>query len=65
MAAHTSWVSRWCFARTARTSRGATVWGAWALNSKQLVSPIPVFWGVGLSYEGLIRGERTMLFQGA
>ena len=36
------------------TSRGATVWGAWAFNSKDLISPIPVFWGAGLSYEGLI-----------
>ena len=36
------------------TSRGATVWAAWALNSKQVISPVPVFWGVVLSYEGLI-----------
>jgi carbohydrate-selective porin OprB len=36
------------------TSRGATVWGAWAHNSKDLTSPIPVYWGGGLSYEGLI-----------
>ncbi len=36
------------------TSRGATVWAAWALNSKQVISPVPVFWGVGLSYEGLV-----------
>ena len=36
------------------TSRGATVWGAWSHNSKELISPIPVFWGGGLSYEGLI-----------
>jgi carbohydrate-selective porin OprB len=36
------------------TSRGATVWGTWSHNTKDLVSPIPVFWGAGLSYEGLI-----------
>jgi carbohydrate-selective porin OprB len=41
------------------TSRGATAWAAWALNSKQLVSPIPVFWGAGLSYEGLIRPRKN------
>jgi porin len=54
------------------TSRGATVWAAWALNSKPVISPVPVFWGVGLSYEslvptrkndvlsvGLIRGEAS------
>lgn len=37
-----------------RTYRGATVWGEWALNSKDLISPIPEFWGAGLSYQGLI-----------
>jgi carbohydrate-selective porin OprB len=36
------------------TSRGATIWGAWTFNSKDLVSRIPSFWGAGLSYEGLI-----------
>jgi carbohydrate-selective porin OprB len=41
------------------TSRGATVWGAWALNSKDLISPVPVFWGVGLSYEGLIPARKN------
>jgi carbohydrate-selective porin OprB len=40
------------------TSRGATVWGAWALNSKDLISPVPAFWGVGLSYEGLIPARK-------
>ncbi len=42
----------------AGTSRGATVWGAWALNSKDVISPIPVFWGAGLSYEGLIPARK-------
>jgi carbohydrate-selective porin OprB len=41
------------------TSRGATVWGAWALNSKDLISPIPLFWGAGLSYEGLIPARKN------
>ena len=36
------------------TSRGATVWASWAFNSKDIVSPIPLFWGAGLSYEGLV-----------
>jgi carbohydrate-selective porin OprB len=36
------------------TSRGATVWAAWAYNSKPLISPVPVFWGAGLSYQALI-----------
>ncbi len=36
------------------TSRGATVWGAWTFNSKELVNPIPLFWGTGVSYQGLI-----------
>ncbi len=41
------------------TSRGATVWGAWAFNSKDLISPVPVFWGTGLSYEGLLRARKN------
>jgi carbohydrate-selective porin OprB len=41
------------------TSRGATVWGAWALNTKDLISPVPVFWGTGLSYEGLLRARKN------
>jgi carbohydrate-selective porin OprB len=41
------------------TSRGATVWGAWALNSKDLVSPIPLFWGAGLSYQGLVPARKN------
>jgi carbohydrate-selective porin OprB len=40
------------------TSRGATVWGSWAWNSQDLVSPIPTFWGAGLSYEGLIPARK-------
>jgi carbohydrate-selective porin OprB len=43
------------------TSRGATVWGTWSHNSKELISPIPVFWGGGLSYEGLITARRNDL----
>jgi carbohydrate-selective porin OprB len=41
------------------TSRGATVWGSWAFNSKDIVSPVPVFWGAGLSYEGLIPARKN------
>jgi carbohydrate-selective porin OprB len=41
------------------TDRGVTVWGAGALNSKQLISPVPMFWGAGLSYEGLLRARKN------
>jgi carbohydrate-selective porin OprB len=40
------------------TSRGLTVWAAWAYSPKQLVSPMPVFTGTGGSYEGLIRQRK-------
>jgi carbohydrate-selective porin OprB len=43
----------------ARTSRGATVWGAWSRNTKELISPMPLFWGGGLSYEGLIPARKS------
>jgi carbohydrate-selective porin OprB len=41
------------------TSRGATVWGAWTFSSKDRISPVPVFWGAGLSYEGLIPARKS------
>jgi carbohydrate-selective porin OprB len=41
------------------SSRGATVWGSWAWNSKDLISPIPTFWGAGLSYQGLIHARQN------
>jgi carbohydrate-selective porin OprB len=44
------------------TSRGATVWAAWALNSKPVISPVPVFWGLGLSYEGLVPTRKNDVF---
>ena len=40
------------------TSQGLTIWGSWAYSSKQLVSPMPVFGGAGLSYEGLIKKRK-------
>jgi porin len=40
------------------TSRGLTVWGSWAYNSKPVISPIPLFWGEGASYEGLIPARK-------
>lgn len=40
------------------TTQGLTIWGAWAYSSKQLVSPMPVFGGVGLNYEGLIKKRK-------
>jgi porin len=43
------------------TSRGATVWGTWSHNTKELISPIPLFWGGGLSYEGLIPARKNDL----
>ena len=44
------------------TSRGATIWAAWALNSKPVISPVPVFWGAGLSYEGLVPARKNDVF---
>jgi carbohydrate-selective porin OprB len=40
------------------TLQGLTAWGTWTYNSKQLVNPMPVFLGAGLSYEGPIRARR-------
>ncbi len=40
------------------TSRGLTVWASWAYNSKPVISPIPLFWGAGASYQGLIRARK-------
>ena len=37
------------------TSRGHTVWGSWAYNAKPLISPIPLFWAAGASYQGLFK----------
>jgi porin len=41
------------------TSQGLTIWGAWAYSSKQLVSPMPLFGGAGLSYEGLMKKRKS------
>jgi carbohydrate-selective porin OprB len=40
------------------TSQGLTIWGSLAYSSKELVSPMPVFGGVGLTYEGLIKRRK-------
>lgn len=40
------------------TTQGLTIWGVWAHSSKQLVSPMPLFVGAGLSYEGLIKRRK-------
>lgn len=40
------------------TSRGLTIWGSWAYNSKPQISPIPLFWGAGLSFQGLIPSRK-------
>jgi porin len=40
------------------TSQGLTVWGAWEYSPKQLVSPMPVFGGAGISYQGLIKKRK-------
>jgi porin len=37
------------------TARGLTVWGSWSYNAKPLISPIPLFWGAGASFQGLFR----------
>lgn len=41
------------------SSRGATVWASWTYNSKDVVNPIPYFWGTGLSYQGLIPARKN------
>jgi porin len=38
----------------ADVTQGLTIWAAWTYSAKQSVSPMPVFGGTGLSYEGLI-----------
>jgi porin len=40
------------------TSQGLTVWGAWSYSPKQLVSPLPVLGGAGVSYEGWLRRRK-------
>lgn len=37
------------------TPRGLTIWGSWAYNAKPLISPIPVFWAAGASYQGVFK----------
>jgi porin len=41
------------------TARGLTVWGSWAYNSKPIIGPIPLFWGAGASYQGLIPARKN------
>jgi porin len=41
------------------TSRGLVVWGSWAYNSKPLISPLPLFWGAGASYQGLVPSRKN------
>jgi carbohydrate-selective porin OprB len=36
------------------TTRGLTIWGMWAYNSKPLVAQVPLGLGAGASYQGLI-----------
>jgi len=40
------------------TTKGLTIWGAGTYSSKQSVSSMPVFGGVGCSYEGLFKQRR-------
>jgi carbohydrate-selective porin OprB len=40
------------------SSRGATLWGAWTINPKDLVSPVPWLLGGGVSYTGLIHARK-------
>jgi carbohydrate-selective porin OprB len=39
------------------TARGATVWASWTMNSKDIINPVPLSWGVGANYQGLIRAR--------
>ncbi len=41
------------------TSRGLTIWGSWAYNAKPLISIVPLFWGAGASYQGLIKARKN------
>jgi carbohydrate-selective porin OprB len=41
------------------TFRGATVWGIWTHNSKEIISAMPSFSGAGVSYEGLIPARKS------
>jgi carbohydrate-selective porin OprB len=36
------------------SARGATLWAGWTYNSQNLICPVPSFWSLGASYEGLI-----------
>jgi porin len=47
------------------TSRGLTVWAAWAYSPKQIVNPMPVFTGTGVSYEGLLKRRRRDIVSAA
>lgn len=38
--------------------QGMTAWAAWTYNSNQLISPMPSYWGGGLSYEGLFPSRK-------
>jgi carbohydrate-selective porin OprB len=40
------------------TTQGATLWGGWTFNSKDLVSSVPEFWSAGTSYVGLIPARK-------
>jgi carbohydrate-selective porin OprB len=42
----------------ASASQGLTIWATWTYNSKQLICPMPMFWGFGASYEGLIAARK-------
>lgn len=41
------------------TPRGLTAWGSWAYNSKPVISPIPLFWGAGASYQGIVPARKN------
>ncbi len=41
------------------TSRGLTVWGSWTYNSNSLISLVPLFFGAGASYQGLIPARKN------
>jgi carbohydrate-selective porin OprB len=40
------------------SSRGATVWGAWTFHSKDIVSSVPMLWGAGVNYQGLVPARK-------
>ena len=42
--------------------QGLTIWGSWAYSSKEVINPMPVFGGAGLTYQGLFKKRKQDIF---